>query len=144
MPWADAFFPPGMIMREMKVIETPQISLHICFVFQKAASLLMSVAKKNSLVFPIRQAGLVKPSLQPPVALFQSSCQWRCIHRSPACKFFRWTGDGANNSCTIGFPHWGHVTQLMSYADWGCHCPVLPGLPLSWQSLVESEIQDSA
>lgn len=76
-------------MREMKVIETPQISLHTCFVFQKAASLLMSVAKKNSLVFPIRQAGLVKPSLQPPVALFQSSCQVEMHSQEPSLQILQ-------------------------------------------------------
>lgn len=107
MCWCIFFFPLEWLWKTWRSYETPQISLHTCFVFQKAASLLRcQLLRKISLCF---QSGLVKPSLQPPVALFRSSCQWRCIHRSSTCKYFRCTGGGANNSCTTSFPHWGHV-----------------------------------
>lgn len=77
MGWCIFF--PGMTMKDMKVIwDISNFPVHILCTSESSESLEMSVAKKNILVFPIRQAGLVKPSLQPAVALFQSSCQWRC------------------------------------------------------------------
>lgn len=81
MPWADAFFffLPRMIIKDTKVIrQTLYFPAHMPCTQESNQSHEMSVAKKNTLLFPIRQAGSCETvSVQPTVVMSQNSCQRR-------------------------------------------------------------------
>lgn len=109
MPRADAFFSPKWLWKTWRSYDRPHISLHTCFILQKATSLLRcQLQRKLCFCFQLDKQDPVKPSQQPPVALVQSSC-WRCFQGSPTCIFFRWTGDGASNLWIAGFSYLGHM-----------------------------------
>lgn len=140
------FFSPKWLWKTWRSYDRPPISLHTCFVLQKAVSLMRcQLLRKIRFCFQLGKWGLVKLSLQPPVALFQSSCPWRCIHRSPTCKFFRCIGVGASSFGTAGFSRLGHMLQ-----SWCTKCHIQTEnvavlwclvMPLSWQSILAGMIQ---
>ena len=124
------FFSPEWLWKTRRSYDRPHISLQTCFVLQKAASLMRCrLLRQIRFFFHLGRRGLVKLSLVPPVALFQSSCQWRCVHRSPTCKFFRCTGDGASDFCTTGFSPLGCMLPSW-WTEW--HMQSEDGAVLCW------------
>lgn len=140
------FFFPQMIMKDMKVIwQTSYFPAHMLCTSESSKSHEMSVAKKNRLLFSIRQVGscetafatsrsFVSEFLSVEVHLQEPNLQILQVHR-------RWCKSFLHSWLFTFEPY---VTQLMCrmlHSGWGCCCPVLAGTPLSWQSILARVIQ---